>query len=363
MKFLKTIIIGVLIMAFFKEALYAQKLTLQSPNKKTTIELFNQQNGNAGEWYLKVLYTEDAVTTESISRIDLGLVRADQAFSKELTFLKSSRPLLINEHYTSVHGKRSVRNNTANEIIASFRNPNKAKINLIIRAYNDGVAFRYEFPDGQDTVTIKDELTAFTISKETSRWMEKWNAANEGYYTPMSDDKVQQQEWSYPALFNTKNKACWFLLHEADLDRNYCGTKLSNTLDATKYKLTFPDPRDGRGTGTSEPTINSPWKSPWRVVIMGTLQDIVASTLIDDLSAPSVIKNTDWIKPGPVSWNYWSSNHGTKDYKIVTRFADLAADMNWPYTLLDWEWDGMGNGGNLEDALNYIHAKGIKPLM
>jgi hypothetical protein len=37
--------------------------------------------------------------------------------------------------------------------------------------------------------------------------------------------------------------------------------------------------------------------------------------------------------------------------------------MNWPYTLLDWEWDSMGNGGNLEDALRYIHSLGVKPLM
>jgi hypothetical protein len=96
---------------------------------------------------------------------------------------------------------------------------------------------------------------------------------------------------------------------------------------------------------------------------MGTLADIVESTLVDDVCPPSLIKNTDWIKPGLVSWNYWSSNHGTKDYKIVCDFADLAASMDWPYTLLDWEWDAMGNGGNLEDALKYIQSKGVKPLM
>jgi hypothetical protein len=37
--------------------------------------------------------------------------------------------------------------------------------------------------------------------------------------------------------------------------------------------------------------------------------------------------------------------------------------MNWPYTLLDWEWDAMGNGGKLEDAVKYIHSKGVKPLI
>lgn len=97
--------------------------------------------------------------------------------------------------------------------------------------------------------------------------------------------------------------------------------------------------------------------------MMGSLEEIVASTLVDDVSAPSVVKKTDWIKPGKVSWNYWSSNHGTKDYKIVTDFADLAAEMNWPYTLLDWEWDAMSNGGNVEDAAKYILSKGVKPLI
>jgi hypothetical protein len=193
--------------------------------------------------------------------------------------------------------------------------------------------------------------------------MEKWNPANEGLYTSMSDDKIQKQEWCYPALFKLKDSSCWYMLHEAGLDQTYCGTKLSNTADSAKYKLTFPNPKDGRGLGESTPTVTLPWKSPWRVIIMGSLSDIVASTLVDDVSPASVVKNTSWIKPGLVSWNYWSSNHGTKDYKIVADFADLAAEMNWPYTLLDWEWDGMTNGGNVEDAAKYILSKGVKPLI
>jgi alpha-glucosidase len=193
--------------------------------------------------------------------------------------------------------------------------------------------------------------------------MEKWNTANEGVYTTMANDKVLSQDWCYPALFNTPDKSCWFLLHEADVNRTYCGSKLSNAADPSKYKIAFPNPGDGNGQGESLPTITLPWKSPWRVIMMGTLADIVASTLVDDVSAPSVVKNTSWIKPGLVSWNYWSSNHGTKDYKIVCAFADLAAQMNWPYILLDWEWDAMSNGGNLEDAIKYIHSKGVKPLI
>jgi hypothetical protein len=357
----QTIVIALLFLLSTHSA-FAQKLTVQSPNQKINVSLFSSQNNDAGEWFLKASYTINGKLSEAMPRIDLGLSRSDQDFSKDLKFLKAGKPILINEQYTALHGKKSICKNSANEVVVSFENPSKAKLNVIIRAYNDGVAFRYEFPEKGGSFVMKDELTAYSFPKETSRWMERWNPANEGLYTPMTN-RMMPGEWGYPALFNTSDKACWFLLHEADVDKNYCGTKLSNATDSTKYKLTFPNPRDGRGIGESQPTISLPWKSPWRVTIMGTLADVVESTLVDDVSTPSVIKNTSWIKPGIASWNYWSSNHGTKDYKIVTAFADLAAQMGWPYTLLDWEWDSMTNGGNLEDALKYIHSIGIKPLM
>jgi len=356
-------ILTLLFPVFISSPAFAQKVQIQSPGQKINAAVFCQQNTDVGEWYLKASYNNNGKITEAIPRIDLGLLRSDQDFSKDLKFLKAGKPVLINEQYTALHGKRSVCKNAANEIVVSFENPSKAKLNIIIRAYNDGITFRYEFPDKQGSFVVKDELTAYSIPSETARWMEKWNTANEGLYTAMDKNKILPGEWGYPALFNTSNKDCWFLLHESDVNRNYCGTKLSNAVDSSKYKLSFPNPKDGRGHGESAPTITLPWKSPWRVVIMGTLADIVESTLVNDVSSPSVIKNPGWIKPGIASWNYWSSNHGTKDYKTVCEFADLAAEMNWPYTLLDWEWDAMGNGGNLEDAVKYIQSKGIKPLI
>ena len=341
---------------------FSQKVTVVSPNNKITVDLINKQNTDTGEWFLKVSYNDSNTTSVVIPEIILGLSRSDQDFSKDLKFLKTGKQVLITEQYNLFHGKRSDCSNSGNETIVSFENSGKAKLNLIIRAYNDGMAFRYEFPDKEGSFVIKDELTSYNIPSSTKRWLEKWNAANEGLYSVMNDDNTQQS-WCYPALFDSPDNDCWYLIHEADVDRNYCGSKLSNTADKSFYKITFPDPKDGNGLGESAPTINLPWKSPWRVVIMGTLADIVESTLIHDVSPPSVIKNTDWIKPGLVSWNYWSSNHGTKDFKIVCDFADLAASMDWPYTLIDWEWDAMSNGGNLDDAVKYIQSLGVKPLI
>jgi len=339
-----------------------QKVTIVSPNQKISIALYNQQNQDVGEWYIKVNLNSNGNICEAIPRINLGLSRSDQDFSKELKFLKAGKPLMVTEQYFALHGKRSQCNNLANETVISFENPGKAKLNLIIRAYNDGVAFRYEFPEKEGSFVVKDEFTSYSIPQSAKRWLEKWNTANEGLYIAMNDDNTQQS-WCYPALFNLPDNNCWYLIHEADVNRGYCGSKLSNAVDKSLYKITFPDPKDGNGQGESAPTIALPWESPWRIIILGSLSDIVESTLTEDVCPPSVIKNTDWIKPGLVSWNYWSSNHGTKDYKIVCDFADLAASMDWPYTLLDWEWDTMSNGGNLEDAVKYILSKGVKPLM
>ncbi len=341
---------------------FSQKVSVVSPNNRITVDLINRQNTDSGEWFLKVSYNDKNTTSTVIPEIVLGLIRSDQDFSKDLKLLKTGKQVLINERYNLLHGKRSDCSNSANETIVFFENSQKAKLNLIIRAYNDGIAFRYEFPDKEGSFIVRDELTSYNIPATAKRWLEKWNTANEGLYSVMNDDNTQQS-WCYPALFDSPDNDCWFLLHEADVDRNYCGSKLSNIADKSSYKITFPDPKDGNGLGESTPTISLPWKSPWRIVIMGTLADIVESTLVHDVSSPSVIKNTEWIKPGLVSWNYWSNNHGTKDFKIVCDFADLAASMDWPYTLIDWEWDAMSNGGNLDDAVKYIHSIGVKPLL
>jgi hypothetical protein len=339
---------------------FSQQHSFLSPNGKINIELISHIDKNIGEWYLKINYFDDGKLLENIPGIKFGLKRSDQDFSNELIFIKSSKPKTLNEEYSALHGKRSRCSNSANEVVFSFENSNKAQMNLIVRAYNDGIAFRYQFPEKEGTYTITDELTSYLVPDSTTRWLQKFDLSNEGLYHKTNYAK-DVGDWCYPALFNTPGEACWYLIHEADVDRNYCATKLSNHGEKTAYKVTLPYPHEGEGEAL--PVINLPWESPWRVIIMGSLSDIVESTLVDDVSTPSLIENTDWIKPGLVSWNYWSDNHGTRDFQTVARFTDLAAAMDWPYTLFDWEWDVMSNGGNVEDAAKYALSKGIKPLI
>jgi len=85
----------------------------------------------------------------------------------------------------------------------------------------------------------------------------------------------------------------------------------------------------------------SGWYSPRRVAIIGTLDDIVELTVVTDVSEPCKIQYTQWIIPGLVSRIYWAYNHVSKDYQIVKKYIDFAADYDLPYMLIDWEWDAM----------------------
>ena len=139
---MKLITITILFFSFCAFSSIAQKVTVQSPNQKISVALF-PAGANEGEWYLKVSYSNNGKVSEAIPHIDLGLSRADQDFSKELKFIKAGKPVLVNEQYTALHGKKSACSNSANEVVVSFENPSRAKLNVIIRAYNDGIAFRY----------------------------------------------------------------------------------------------------------------------------------------------------------------------------------------------------------------------------
>ncbi|MDP5200255.1 glycoside hydrolase family 97 N-terminal domain-containing protein [Flavobacterium sp. DG2-3] len=139
---------------------YGQKVVLTSPNQKIAVALFDSQNANSGNWYLQVNYGNKDKHDEIILKIDLGIVRNDQTFSKDLKLKKISKCVLIKEQYTALHGKKAQRSNTANEMVLHFENEPKSLLNVILRVYNDGIAFSYEFPEKKGTYTISDELTA-----------------------------------------------------------------------------------------------------------------------------------------------------------------------------------------------------------
>ena len=307
---------------------YASPMT--SPNGKLTMDIKDGQFviSYQGQQVLKMLDAEAALP------------------------LKAMKAKKVKADYTMIEGKRSHCTNVANEYRVGA---------MTLRLYNDGLAYRYESP-------VKEQA-AYVIPVGMKRWMMQWTDGAENFYPLTTTHKVQAQRsfsavskdadgncvrWSFPVLLETisnptkGNDAIYALLTEANIEKGQSASSLYNTGEVFRV---VPDEGENKAN------------SPWRVVIIGTLGDVVESTLVTDVCEPCKLKDTSWIKPGVVSWVYWAYNHGSDDYNIIKKYTDLAATLKLPYVLIDAEWDRMKDGKTVEDAVNYAKSRGVKPMI
>lgn len=293
-------------------------------------------------------------------RAQLGLDLGSERMAEGLTIVGMSKPEKKKLAYENIRGKQLKVNKQFVSSVLTLKNDAGIPMDVELRLFNDGIAFRYILAEAKSRV-FTDELTAFGMPANAHRWLQKYVTSYEGDF-PYQDHTGKRGEWGYPALF--ENNGTFVLLTEANITRMYCATHLSNYADEDWYKVSYPQQWEGRGQGDVKPSWDGQWQSPWRVAIIGSLGDVVESTLVDDVSdASSIPLTAEWIKPGRAAWIYWAFNHGTKDYKTCCEYVDLAKQMEWEYVLFDWEWDAMTNGGRLEDAVAYALSKGIKPWM
>ena len=260
--------------------------------------------------------------------------------SVRLSQLRKCKPVVIDADYQMVAGKRLHCTNQANEYRVRETGSNARNGSLVLRLYNDGIALRYE--SERSGVSPQGQIV-YRIPEGTKRWMQKWNDAYEGFF-PLSTT-AQDGRWAYPSLVETAS--AWLLITEADIERGQSASSLYS--EGERYRV-VPE----------ENTLNH---TPWRVVIIGSLADLVESTLVTDVSEPCKLDDTSWIHPGVVSWVYWAYNHGSNDYNIIKMYVDLAATLRLPYVLIDAEWDEMKDGKTVEDAVQYARSKGVKPMI
>ena len=270
----------------------------------------------------------------------------------------------VKEDYRMLTGKRLVCSNEGNEYVATLGEG----VKMVLRLYNDGIAFRYEYPEAW----TGSDPTVYRIPEGTRRWMQQWTDSYEGYFPLSTTYKVEpvpsfsgiskseegyNNRWGYPALLEPQD-GLFVLLSEANIEHGQSASCLYN--DKELYKVVPADLTKG--------TVPIVRNTPWRVAIIGSLGDVVESTLITDVSNPCQIADTSWIQPGVVSWVYWAYNHGSNDYSIIKKYVDMAATLHLPYVLIDAEWDQMdqlasNEGKTIEDAIAYAKEKGVKPMI
>lgn len=330
-----------------------------SPDGKISVSVYvdSISNTDYGQAFFSISYKDKSSKKTLFSKIRLGISTDQQFFNKNLRLLSVSPSTSIHENYKMITGKRSHCINQGNERTYLFENEQKQTFQVVFRTYNDGVVFRYILSaSGNETEYVTTEHTTYSIPHGVNRWMQAYTNDYEDFF-PLSTDTFNEKNtshlWGYPALIEPQD-SLFVLITEADIRRGHSGSRLYSGNLSDQYQVHTPDEKIA---------FNNQYISPWRTLIIGSLANIVESTLVTDVSEPCKISNTEWIVPGLSAWIYWANNHGSKDFQRVKEYIDLAQNMGWQYNLIDWEWDVMENGGTVQDAIQYSQQKGIKPML
>lgn len=253
------------------------------------------------------------------------------------------------EIWIQVWGEKKHIRNHYNELSVMLQEsvaPNR-KLGIVFRVYDDGIGFRYEFPD-QPNLTdfvIMDELTEFRLTGDHTSWWigaYKWNRF-EYYFTESPLAAVDTVHT--PLTMRTKD-GLHISIHEAALV-DYSTMTLERTGGFTLKSNLMPW-ADG-----SRVIVSAPFKTPWRTIqLSDTAGGLITSYLILNLNEPNKIEDTSWIEPGKYVGIWWEmhldkSTWGTGDRHGATtenakRYIDFAAEHGFDHVLVEgWNvgWD------------------------
>ncbi len=222
---------------------------------------------------------------------------------------------------------------------------------LIVRAYDNGVAFRYDLPedfsDGEFILT--QELTEFRFPADHPCWAGGQHSSAENQYpattlsaVPAQNDDGGPYHSVLPLLVETPN--AYVAIAESDLI-DWAGMFISGTGE-TAAKVTLAPSYDGRGAVIGQ----GPIRSPWRVLLIERdAAGLLTNDLVATLATPSRVDDESWIKPGVSAWDAWWTGvnpsqpenlgvYSRGDNRSHKEYIDFAAEMGFRYQLMDWDW-------------------------
>ena len=225
--------------------------------------------------------------------------------------LRLNKPLFrdTTEDYTLVVGKTTQVHTRYREVSLPLEQtaaPYK-KINLVVRAFDDGIAFRYELPLQKDwsSYTLLDENTSFMPSGDPlvhALFFSNYTSSHEGIYRTVPLSAVREDTlMDMPTLFRFPQ--AYMAITEAALV-DYAGMYLAKHNEVLVSKLS-PWPH--------EPEVKVkarlPHKTPWRVLLISErLGALIESNIITTLNEPCALKDVSWLKPGKTTFPWWNGN-------------------------------------------------------
>ncbi|MFD4507966.1 glycoside hydrolase family 97 catalytic domain-containing protein [Streptomyces sp. NPDC058457] len=287
----------------------------------------------------------------------VGIVTQQADLSQGLRLLHR-KDRTVEERYRAKSGKRLDRRVRMNETRLSFATAAGARLDLVVRAAADGIAYRYVLPAGYGDVL--GETSAFNLPADAGAWLSTYRVDNEGQFNHYTAATAPTGEYSDQALFATDGG--YALLAESDLAGTYSGARLAHTQGTGTYRIKLAD---------SQVHTDGPLTTPWRAVITGDLATVTRSTLTDDLAPASKVADTSWIRPGTVLWT-WLAGGRTAGQSLDAQkaYVDYAAAHHWPYEAVDsgWyfkkdEWDvtdpDWQTDSWMPELVDYARAKGV----
>lgn len=175
-----------------------------------------------------------------------------------------------------------------------------------IRVFNEGVAFRYEFParPGLQTLELTEERSEFHFEGNPQMfglYRDHFTSSHEGFYTAVHLDEIPEgQLVDMPALFRFSDRL-FVAVTEAAL-RNYAGMYLKKSEGSTLVSQLSPLP----GQKGLKVSARLPHRSPWRVILIADqVGQLIESNLLTSLNEPCMFTDISWIQPGKTDWTWW----------------------------------------------------------
>ncbi|MFD1874807.1 glycoside hydrolase family 97 protein [Hymenobacter bucti] len=306
--------------------------TLGSPDKALRLQFYYDRAG-------AITYTFSAQSKVLLADSKLGLQQPGAPPAPTV----SRRA--VDAVWKPIWGKRAVVPEKYNELTFNLKT-----YKIIARAYNEGIAFRYDYP-ADKAVT---ELTTFAFAGNYTAWY--YNGENHN----LGPEKLADCDGKRMPVMTIKvDGGIYLALHEADL---VSGEPL--LLQSKKGENRF--------TIASQPT------TAWKVVMYGkTAGDLVDSHLLELLNpAPASGQDFSWVKPGVALWDWRINGAHTEGFAYDMslpswkRMVDFAAANQLPYLVLDADWYGPefgkesdpvkgGKVAQVHEIIAYGKSKGV----
>ncbi len=357
----------------------------------------------------KAAYTVSYKGSTQIDTSYLGFEFKDQSSLTENLSIKNQSLKTVDETWEMVWGEqREVRNNY-NELRLTLQEnkaPNRT-FDVVFKAYNDGIGFRYEFPEQaalSDEVVITEEMTQFNLTGDHKVWWipGDWDIY-EYLYTESKFSKINAYDQFIPGdhlgqvylhsnSVNTpvtmkSDEGVYLSFHEADLT-DYAGM----TLKVDTSDLSMVSELVGNDAGIKVKT-HAPFVTPWRTIqIADRAGNLLESNLIINLNDPNELGDIEWFQPMKYigiwwdmhlnrrTWDYASGNHGATT-AYTKELIDFAAENDMGGVLVEgwntgWEtWTDPNMRDtifdfttpypdyDLEYLANYANSKGLEIIM